>query len=246
MYETIEGIILKRIAYNDKASIIYVYTQTYGFLPLMIKKSSSSKNNHAAFIIPLGIIQFDIKINPTREIQFVSNVTSEYYLLSLRENFDKLNIATFFSEFLYQILKYPHKDTSLYDFLKDFILKLDSIPAEFCFNIHLYALVKLLTYLGIEPENNFSPQNIRFDLKQACFTNQIATDLIENEATSELWNFFLASNLESALARKINRINKQTYIKSIMNYCTLHLDKKIDFTALEIIQAIYENHPQNV
>lgn len=246
MYELVEGIILKKIPYNDKANIVYVYTQTYGFLPIMIKKSSSSKNNHAAFIIPLGIIQFNIKINPTREIQFVSNVSSEYYLLYLRENYDKLNIATFFSEFLYQILKYPHKDKNLYDFLKDFILKLDSLPVEFCSNIHLYALVKLLTFLGIEPENNFSPENTRFDLKQACFTNHIATDFTENEAISVLWNFFLASSIESSVIKKINRINKKTFIKSIMNYYTLHLDKKIDFTALEIIQAIYEDHLQNV
>ncbi|MGQ9845921.1 MAG: DNA repair protein RecO [Bacteroidales bacterium] len=246
MYDSIEGIVLKRIPYNDKANIVYVYTQTYGFLPIMIKKTSTLKDNHAAFIIPLGIIQFDIRINPTREIQFVSNVSTEYYLLSLRENFDKLNIATFFSEFLYQILKYPHKDNNLYEFLKNFILKLDSLPVEFCSNIHLFALVKLLTFLGIEPENNFSQKNIYFDLKQACFTNQIATDFIENETVSELWNFFLSSGFESSVLKKISRLNKKSFIKSIMNYYTLHLDKKIDFTALEIIQAIYEDHPQNV
>lgn len=246
MYETIEGIILKRIPYSDTASIVYVYTQTYGFLPIIIKKSNSSKNNHAAFIIPLGIIQFDVKINSTRDIQYVSNVSSEYYLLSLRESYDKLNIATFFSEFLYQILKYPHKDKNLYEFLKDFVLKLDNLPVEYCSNIHLFALVKLLTFLGIEPKNNFSQNNTRFDLKQACFTNKIATHFIENETTSELWSFFLASSLEFSVIKKINKINKKTFIKSIMNYYALHLDKKIDFTALEIIQSIYEDHPQNV
>lgn len=245
MHEVVEGIILKKIPYNDKASIVYLYTQNYGFLPVMVRKSSSSKNNHAAFIIPMGIIQTEIKLNNTRDIQYISKINSEYYLLSLRESYDKMNIALFVSEFLYQILKYPHTDKNLYSFLKEWILKLDTTPIELCSNVHLFALIKLLTFLGIEPENNFSPKHLYFDLKQACFTDQLLSDYIEQQNISELWSFFLSSDYKNVLLKKISRNNKNSFIKSIMNYCTLHLDIKLNFTTLEVLQAIYEDHPQN-
>jgi len=245
MHETIEGIILKRIPYNDKSSIVYLYTQNYGFLPVIVRKSNSSKNNHAAFIIPMGIIQTEIKLNHTRDIQSISKINSEYYLLSLRESYDKMNIAQFLSEFLYQILKYPHTDQNLYLFLKEWILKLDTTPIELCSNIHIFALIKLLTFLGIEPENNFSQKLPYFDLKQACFTEHLPSDYIEQKNISELWSFFLSSHYENALLKKVSRNNKNHFIKSIMNYYTLHLDIKLNFTTLEVLQAIYEDYPQN-
>ncbi|NSW45272.1 MAG: recombination protein O N-terminal domain-containing protein [Bacteroidales bacterium] len=243
MQQTIEGIILKRLPYNDTFNILYLYTLDYGFMPAMIKKKTNPKNNHAAFIFPLNIINANIKLKPQSEIQFISNLHSDFLLLSIRDDFHKISIVQFMSEVLYQLLKYPHSEYSLYSFIKEWIIELEHIPSEQCNNYHFIALIKLLNYLGIEPENNFSTNNRLFDIPHANFTTHNIYTHNNELQISELWHIFLSHKNDELAKLKISRKLKQSFLNSIFSYYHYHLDTKFNLNSLETLNAIYENLP---
>jgi len=241
MQQIIEGIILKRLPYNDTSHILYLYSQDYGFMPTMIKKKNNPKNNYAAFIFPLNIVNVSLKLKPQSDIQFISSLQSDYLLLSIREDFNKISIAQFMSEVLYQLLKYPHAEHSLYAYIKEWIIELNQISNEYCTNYHFIALIKLLNFLGIEPENNYSAQKNLFDTSQAHFkTSDIFTENYELQV-SELWNLFLSKKNNELAELKISRKLKHEFLESIFSYYQYHLDVKFNLNSLGILNTIYEN-----
>lgn len=241
MVEHIEGIILKKVTYNDKLNIVYLYTHNYGFLPVIVKKSQSAKNNFSAFLMPMGIIQGNIRIKTFRDLQYLDNISSVNHLFSIRESFNKLSIVQFISEFLYQIIKYTQPDKRLYLFLKEWVLKLEEQTNIQAANMHFFVMIKLLTYFGIEPNNNFSSQKPFFNIEEACFTESSLTNNLEDENISNLWKQMLSVNYDTLLQIKISHKLRKQFIKSILNYYSYHLDIRINFTTLEVLSDVYES-----
>lgn len=240
MLEQIEGIILKKIPYNDHSNIVYFYTHNYGFLPAVVKKSQRAKNNHAAFLMPMGIVYGQVLYKPNRDLQHFNYIHSEYHLFSIRENFDKLSIVQFISEFLYQTIQYPQPEKRLYLFIKEWVLKLDEQTRNQSANMHFFAMIKMLTFLGIEPEHNFSAQKPFFDIQKACFSASSLTNDQENEIISNLWALMLSANYENLYQIKISRELRTPFIQSILKYYAIHLDIDIKLSSLEVLSHVYD------
>jgi DNA repair protein RecO len=240
MQEEFEGIVLKRLPYNDYTSIAYIYTMPYGLLPFMVKKSTLPKNNLTAYLIPLGFVKGDIHYKATNSFHVIRNLTTEHYLFSIREDFDKLSIAQFFSDFLYAILKYPHSDLKLYAFIKEFVFLLESSSLQQVANIHLFGLIKLMKYVGIEPDDNYSATHIYFDVKKAHFVpfmegkSQLSLEL------SNLWHFFLSSNVQNFHSIRIHHELRTLFIQSVIQFYSQHLDIPLSLSSLNVLNTMYE------
>ncbi len=240
MLQEFEGIVIKRLPYNDNLFIAYIYTLQHGLLPFTIKKSNLSKSNVSAYLIPLGLVNGSMHYKPTSSFHALRNISTEHYLFSIRENFDKRSIAQFFADFLYVIIKYPHPDKQLYEFVKEFIFLLETASPVQIANIHLFALVKLTTILGFEPDHNYSPQHIYFDSQQGRFVSLKQKPYQFDWEISQLWHFFLNSTLQNFHTLPVSRELKNQFIESILQFYSYHLGISIKLSSLDVLTAVYE------
>jgi hypothetical protein len=97
-----------------------------------------------------------------------------------------------------------------------------------------------MTYIGIEPDDNYSATHIYFDVKQAHFVpfkegkNQLSIEL------SNLWHFFLSSNVQNFHAKHINRELRTLFIQSVIQFYSLHLDIPLTLSSLNVLNTMYE------
>ncbi len=126
-------------------------------------------------------------------------------------------------------------------FIKEWILKLEGQSENQSANMHFFAMIKLLTYLGIEPEHNFSSQKPFFDMEKACFSASSLTNNQEDEIISNLWALMLSANYDNLYQIKISRELRTPFVKSILNYYACHLDIHINLSSLEVLNSVYES-----
>ncbi len=236
MKQEMEGIFLKKIPYNDSLRIAYILTAEYGTLPFLFR--NKSKNNLIAYFNPLSIIKFQSNIRLNKNIQHLESAFCSDILISIYDNIHKLSIAQFFSEILYNISFYPQQDKRLYNFVKNWILSLEQHPNSYTRFWHVYGLIKLTTFIGIEPNNNYSNTNCFFDLTQAKFAN-IENNNTLNKEISILWHKFLSYNFEQLISLPIKKDLKHNFLNSIINYFSIHLQKNFNIQSLNILKEFY-------
>lgn len=235
MKTCIEGIFLRKIPFSDSSSIVYIYTAEHGVIPFLHR--NKTKNNNLFF--PLNILNINTHIKVNRDIQHIEQITTNSVLFSIRENIHKLNVAQFMADFLYQILQFPITDYELFNFLKKWILFLESASHDFLKVLHIYGLMQLTKYLGIKPQNNFSDKNPYFNLINACFCNEIAIHTLPKDL-SLLWTKILSKEIDDLINISITKKQKYELINSILNYYSIHFQKEIKLNSLQVLQEVYD------
>jgi DNA repair protein RecO (recombination protein O) len=146
--ETIEGIILKKIAYKESSEIIYLYTNK-GLVSVLVHGSKKIKSPY---------------LNLTRISNLVSLFVSGKDLLTLRDGetktaFPKLGLDiekyTYIShvfELIYYFSTHEHDHDKLYNFLLKIIQAVET-TSDYIPYIYMLEL-KLLFLLGVNPNLN--------------------------------------------------------------------------------------------
>lgn len=237
MKQEIEGICLKKIPYNDSLQIAYILTAEYGVLPFLVR--NKTKNNLSALFMPLSILKLHTYIRNNKDIQHLDFANSEHILLNIYDDVNKLNVAQFFAEFLYVLSPYPHSDTQLFLYIKNWILYLEQCSNKYTRLIHIHGLFKLTKFFGIEPNYNFSEKNCLFDLVQAQFTH-IRNDNTLSKEISDLWYKFLSYNIDHLALITLNKDEKSKLLNSILQYYSIHTQFNFSIQSLNVLKEFYE------
>lgn len=236
MKKSIEGIFFKKINYSDTTNILYIYTSEYGILPFILR--NKKKNNSNASLIPLNIVNITFRYAENKNFQHIQNINNSYLLFSIRENIHKLNSVQFMADFLYQLITHPQQDKELFNAIKNWILFLEKASYEYIKIWHIYGLLQLTSYFGIEPTINFSEQTPYFDLQNGAFSNKLSSySLTKN--ISYYWAKIFTSNIDDLKHISIAKNDKNELIQSIINYYSIQTHKTINVNSLTIFQELY-------
>jgi len=140
------AIVLYMQAYNDKASILNVYTPSNGRSAYILYGNKRNKKKNAAYT-PLSLIEITTNHARPGTMPVVKEIQLKYVPQRISNDIRRSAIAMFIAEVLTLSLKHPMADETLYNYIEHTIYTLDKEDNPV--NIHINFLIDLATLLGI-------------------------------------------------------------------------------------------------
>ena len=143
------GIVLHSIPYNDKYSIIYMYTEAFGRASYLVARSRGKKSSVSkALFMPLSVVEMEVEHLNKRDLHRIRETKLCYPLTEVFCNPVKNVLALFLSEVLFRVVKETEPDPHLFEYLSESIQLLelsDKGVADFDFVF----IVAGLDYIGV-------------------------------------------------------------------------------------------------
>lgn len=231
-----KAIVLHSIKFADKKHIIKLFTREHGLLTCMARLSNSpSSKLKPSSLMVMNLIDAEISKKENKDIQLLLEANCYFIYTNIHTDFKKLSIAQFINEILNKTLKDQTSQPELFDFINESLIYLNDSETNTS-NFHLYFLMKLLEFFGIEPINNFNSINAFFDCREGKFSPiELGYPLGLNELNSELFSKSLSSNL---LSEKITNTQRANILDSILAYYKMHLPGFNDVRSLDVLKEI--------
>jgi DNA repair protein RecO (recombination protein O) len=238
MQQFANGIVLQNIRYADKKIISKIFTRQLGLLSCHAVISTSPKAKlKAATLQPLHLIEMELQVKQNKDVQQLLEARCYYIYRDIPVNLSKLSIAQFINEILIKTIKEHQVNEHLYEFIETCLKWLDEHPDNF-HQLHLYFMLELTRYLGIEPYNNFSPHEKYFHLREGKFLNtSVPFPLGLDEAQSVLFNqciniSLLHTPLPIAQRRQLLEILIAYFQTQVPNFGTIK--------SLDVLQTLFQ------
>lgn len=169
MLHKTRGIALHSIKYAESSLIVKAYTETFGLQSYILKgiRSQKSKTKSALFQ-PLTLLDLVVYHKEKSSIHPVKEVTLAVPTHSTISDIRKSSIALFLAELVYRTIREEEANASLFDFLWNSIILLDTTEEQVA-SFHLLFSIKLCRFLGFQPQSNRSEKNRFFHLPEGSF-----------------------------------------------------------------------------
>lgn len=232
-----EGIVLQNIKYADKKVILKVFTKDQGLLTFyaVTGKAPSSKVKVAS-VLPLSIIELSFPLKQNKDVQQLYEANLIYVPDQIGRNYNKLAIAQFLNEVLVKSIKEHLPNEELFEFITGTFKALNESEEGFA-NMHVSFLIELTKYLGFEPHNNFSSQNIYFDTREGKFTPfAVSYPMGLSKEQSQLLTKVLASD---SLHLSLNRNERNDILESLLAIYKMHVAGFNDLRSFAVLKELF-------
>lgn len=241
MLSKTRGIVLHAFPYNDKYTIIHMYTEVYGRVAYLVsfnrgKKSAVSKS----LFMPLSVLEMDVDHQPKRDLHRIKETRLCFTLNGISTHPVKNVVALFVAEVLYRVLKETQADPRLFDYLSRSIQLLDEVE-EGIANYHLVFLLGLTHYLGVFPHVETYRNGYCFDMLNGVFGEYPPMHShYLNETESAVFASLLRISYENMSLYTFSRRERVDIIHRILTYYRLHLPDFPEIKSLAILQSLFD------
>lgn len=232
-----EGIILQNIKYADKKIILKVFTKNEGLLSFyaVVSKAPTSKIKTAS-VLPLSIVELSFPYKQSKDIQQLYEVNLLFVPDYIGRNYYKLAIAQFINEVLIKCIKEHIPNEALFEFIIETFKQLNEAQEGFS-NSHIYFLLELSKYLGFEPLNNYSSNNLFFDMREGRFTPMALSYPIGlNKEQSLLFSKTLSTNIFDL---PLSREERNEILESYLALYKMHVSGFGDLKSFGVLKELF-------
>lgn len=173
MHHTTRAIVLHRTPYNERHSIVHLYTLELGRVGVLVPSSSRGRSARHLLSCPLGEVEITLSLRPRSELAQLGEVRLVHAHHSLQLDPRRTQQALLISELLYRLLQAREADEALYSYLSHSALILSQIEAGLS-NFTLCFCLHLLRHLAISPDLAQLAEEGHtgwFDLRQVTYLN---------------------------------------------------------------------------
>lgn len=240
MLDKTKGVVLHSIQYNDKYSIIYMYTEHFGRVSYLVPKTRGRKSAvpHALFM-PLSVLEMEVEHKNNRELHRIKEARSSFPVSELSCNPVKGVLALFLAEVLYRVVKETEPDKKIFDFISQSVYLLE-LSENGIANFHLVFLLRLLHYLGIFPNVDSYRTGSYFDMLNSVFVNSLPMHKhYLNIRETEVFSCLLRISYENMHKYAFSRSERVFIVNKIMEYYRLHMPEFPEIKSISVMQAIF-------
>ena len=235
MKQQLEGLFLSAHSYTDTAVIVQLFTDKYGRRSFIFK--GAKKKNSPYLFQPLHFIEFSSSFKHEKSINNASNQQLSFPCHQITSDIRKTSIAFFLTEILNALLKEGDYSKELYHFIKNSFLLFEIHP--FNPDFHLVFLIQLLSFLGVEPENNFSEKNIYFNIKLAKFVGLKENYTIDQSVSFD-FSILLGTTIDKYETLRLNKEKRNVLIEVLFEYFEYHFPfKSKQISSHKIFKTIF-------
>lgn len=240
LYKT-RAIVLHSMPYNDKYSIIYMYTEQFGRVSYMVSRSRSKRSTLSlSLFMPLSVLEMEVDHKNNREIHRIREAKACFPLLELSCNPVKNVLALFLAEVLFRVVKETESDPALFDFLYQSVRLLE-LARKGVANFHLVFLLRLLHYLGIFPNAESYRTGSYFDMLNAVFTDSVPMHKHFLDASeSQVFTSLLRISFENMHAFAFSRKDRVRIVNVLIDYYRLHLPEFPELRSVAVMQSLFD------
>lgn len=165
------GIVLHTLKYNDENLIAEVLTERQGRVSFLVRVSRSPRAAvRYTLFQPLAVLAIVWNHREGGKLQRPKSAGVSLPLQSIPYDARKSTVALFLSEFLHAAVRTGEADTMLFQYIASSIEWFDTAPKDFA-NFHLVFLLRLIHFLGFEPNLETYAKGDYFDLEAGVFTS---------------------------------------------------------------------------
>ena len=229
--ESIKGIVLHTYKYAETSVISKMYTKEFGLKSYVFKGIRNKKSkNKLSLLQSLNIVDLEVTNDKKRNLQYVKEIQKNTDLSLLFSDMNKRFLSLFISEILLKVLVDSEKDNSLFKFIENTVLSLNS--SEYLSkNFSLVFLIKLSSYLGFYPNSEFSDREY-FDLESATFISENSYYNISYD--NKIYFTLLLKNKNIEIPYQ----NRKELIKSLQDFYKLHHYNIDQLKSYEVIESL--------
>lgn len=240
MAEKITGIVLNVRKYNDRNSVVTLYTRERGRLGFISPLGSGKASNaRRARLQPLAVISSDLNYKPTAELQRLGSFSPLEIWNDIYFEPSKRAIALFISEFLYRLLNATMPDPRLFDFLLDSFRLLDGIK-DGVNNFHIPFLVSLLSLSGIQPDVSGWQEGYVFEFASGSFVPEFEAKppFLKGEETRYV-SLISRLNFSHIKHLRLTAADRRQILFGLLNYYSYHFPGLGSLKSPEILREIF-------
>lgn len=241
MKEKIRGILLQSVRHNDRHNIITLYTESRGRVSFLSSASTGRAGKmRKSLLAPLAVVESDINFSPTRELQYLGAVHVPHIWHSLYFEPDKISMTFFLSDFLSSLLRKAPEDAMLFRYLVEAVDELDRSERSVV-NYHLCFLLRLLHFMGVEPDFSTYGSGRIFDMRDGVFREpeEVAHhDIIPVDYAAYMPR--LGRMTFATMHRfRFSGEQRRLILNYLMRYYSIHLSIPPTLKSLDILHDLY-------
>lgn len=226
-YKT-RSIVFNFIKFRESSIIARIYTEKYGLKNYLINNVRSVKPKYpVSFFQPLTQLDMVVYNKPGSEINRIAEIKCLNPYHSIPFDVMKSTVCLFLTEILYKILREEEANQELFDFLVDSFKYYDDVEARHS-NFHLQFLLKLTSYLGINP---IDVDEIIRETKSAGSSYQI-TDPEKKQFDQLIHQPYLAHT-------SIDNPGRRKMLTLILLFYQHHFDHITEIKSFRILREVY-------
>ncbi len=169
MHETLRGVVLNVIKYNDRNNIVHIYTNRHGVLSFLVAQGKTpSARMRNAMMLPLSLLEFETNLLPGRDLYMMHDVRRAHPLSQIYADPVKNAVAMFVSELLSHTIHEREQNDALFRYIETAVLLLENMH-QGAANFHICFLYHLGAFLGIEPDVESYREGRWFDMQGGVF-----------------------------------------------------------------------------
>lgn len=240
MLQKTEAIILNKIQYNDNTNIINLYSLEFGKISLIAKRYKNKKIDNHIPCIPLSIVDIEINIKKTRNIQTINSINSRFVLHNISNNIYKLSIAQFIAEVVLKTVKEEEQNISMYHFIKDTIISLEECEGSLNL-INLFFLIQFAKIIGFEMTNNYNSETPFFNLKEGMYLPFFTCEAESIDQRNSKILSLLLSVKETYIAEniKLNYNDRISLLNHLLCYYKIHVHNFGELRTIQVFNEIF-------
>ncbi|OYT17067.1 MAG: DNA repair protein RecO [Bacteroidetes bacterium 4572_77] len=238
MIEKTRGIVVNTIKYSESSLVVKVYTEAFGMRSYLVR--SVRKRNPKTplnLFSPLSILDMVVYEKAQQGLQNVKEIKPAYHFTSIPYEMAKITIASFLNELLFRVIKEEEVNIPLFDFLYKSIITLDTLTHDYQ-NFHIWFMLRLSSFLGFEPSDNYLPPQNIFDMQEGRYT---ALNLPEALGIyPPLSGLFFQLSQSSLFDEnwEIDRSQRQELLDKLLQYYEFHLPGFGEMKSLNILREV--------
>ena len=240
MYQPLHCIALRTIKYNEKHSILSVYSLELGRLAFLVPAGNGREaNRRRALLMPLSIFECVANIKPNTELHTMRDVKVTMPLHGIHAHPLKGAVALFIADLLNSVLRESQRDDATFAFLNDAILRFDAL-SEGIANFHLCFLYRLGRFIGIEPDISTYREGCVFDMQEGCFrTTPPLHKKFLNADDAKVVALLSRITFDNMRFYKFNRNQRNDLLDKILEYYTIHYSSLSQLQSLDVLRCLF-------
>ena len=238
MQVTTKAIVLTSLKYGDTSLIVKAFTASDGLKSYLLKGVLASKRGKlkTAYFQPLSQLEIVANHRNKGTLETLREAKANYHYQTLHTDISKNAITMFLAEMLGNSIYEEEPNQGLFEFLEAALQWFDAHEA--IANFHVYFLIRLTKYFGFYPDIN-AMEATYFDLQEGEFSNTPSLNPTLNGENLSFFKSFLGINFDEVQSVKMNKINRQELLKSLVVYYELHLQGFRKPKSLAVLNEVF-------
>ncbi len=237
MEQHTSAIVLHTTKYGETSIIVHAYTQRLGLSSFVVKGARAVKRNKA---FSMGMFQALTQLElvastPKRSgLSVLKSAKIIHPYTSIPSDIAKLSICMLLAEVLRSVLREEEENKSLYSFLENALIWLDTHDKTA--NAHIFILIQLTKYLGFYPDITAINEPY-FDIQNGRFCSHPNGNESLSGSEIVLLKAYLGTKFDALDTILATGTQRRALLELILRYYKLHIHS---FKMPKSLDVLYE------